>query len=87
MSDKKETPVSWLIEQLSNYDSKLIELFCKEINHALQLESKKQQKYDEMLEMLKEFEIMCDKLQFPTETNLREMRNKARNLIKEAKKL
>jgi cell division septum initiation protein DivIVA len=50
-------------------------------------ESKKQQKYDEMLAMLKEFEIMCDKLQFPTETNLREMRNKARNLIKEAKEL
>ena len=41
-------------------------------------------KAPEMLEMLKEFEIMCDKLQFPTETNLREMRNKARQLIKEA---
>ena len=44
-------------------------------------------KAPEMLEMLKEFEIMCDKLQFPTETTLREMRNKARQLIKEATEL
>ena len=41
-------------------------------------------KAPEMLEMLKEFEIMCNKLQFPTETTLREMRNKAKQLIKEA---
>ncbi len=40
-----------------------------------------------MLEMLREFENMCDKLQFPTETTLREMRNKAKQLIKEATEL
>ena len=89
MSNKKQTPVSWLVSELIEYN-----LMHKDVlpshpifEKALEMESKKQQKYDEMLEMLKEFEIMCDKLQFPTETNLREMRNKARNLIKEAKEL
>jgi hypothetical protein len=38
----------------------------------------------EMLEMLKDFENMCDKLQFPTETTLRDMGNKAKQLIHEA---
>jgi hypothetical protein len=45
MSDKKETPVSWLVEQLHT------PIVPKEllVLEALQMESKKQQKYDEML--------------------------------------
>jgi hypothetical protein len=78
MSNKKETPVSWLIEQLSNYDSKLIELFCKEIDQALEMESKKQQKYDEMLAMLEK--IIKYSL-------TRAIEAEAEQLIEEAKKL
>ena len=48
MSNKQETPVSWLVEQLH------IAIVPKEILvlEALQMESQKQQKYDEMLGML-----------------------------------
>jgi hypothetical protein len=41
-------------------------------------------KAPEMLELLIEFEYMCDKLKFPTEEELRELGGKARKLIKEA---
>lgn len=34
----KQTAVEYLIEQLSNYDSKMIELFGKEINQAKEME-------------------------------------------------
>ena len=50
MSNKKETPVSWLVEQYNNYRDGF--LSKSEINHALQMESQKQQKYDEMLVFL-----------------------------------
>jgi hypothetical protein len=33
-----KTAVGWLIEQLSNYDSKMIELFEKEIEQAKEME-------------------------------------------------
>jgi hypothetical protein len=36
----KQTAVEYLIEQLSNYDSKMIELFGKEINKAKEIEKK-----------------------------------------------
>jgi hypothetical protein len=50
MSNKKETPVSWLVDQFDlNPDSQYIKAV---IDHALEMESKKQQKYDEMLAML-----------------------------------
>jgi hypothetical protein len=53
MSNKKETPVSWLVCYLTEYGFNL--KFNKTgINHALEMESKKQQKYDEMLAMLEE---------------------------------
>ena len=41
-------------------------------------------KSPEMLEMLIEFQTMCDKRKFPTESELMEMGNKAKQLIKEA---
>ena len=34
----KQTAVEYLIEQLSNYDSKMIELFGKEINQTKEME-------------------------------------------------
>jgi hypothetical protein len=44
----KQTAVEWLVDVLSNYDSKMIELFNKEIEQAKEME--KQQiieSYDE----------------------------------------
>ena len=37
----KQTAVEFLIEQLSNYDSKMIELFEKEIKQAKEMEKQK----------------------------------------------
>ena len=34
----KQRSVEWLVEQLSNYDSKMIELFNKEIEQAKEME-------------------------------------------------
>jgi hypothetical protein len=34
----KQTAVNWLIEQLSNYDSKMIELFNNEIEQAKEMD-------------------------------------------------
>jgi len=39
-----KTAVEWLIDVLSNYDSKMIELFSKEIQQAKEIE--KEQKID-----------------------------------------
>ena len=35
---KEKTAVEWLVDVLSNYDSKMIELFNKEIEQAKQME-------------------------------------------------
>ena len=34
----KQTSVEWLLEKISNYDSKIIELFEKEIDQAKEME-------------------------------------------------
>jgi hypothetical protein len=76
MSNKKETPVSWLQSEIDNKDMGEIPMWIYEfINHALQMESKKQQKYHEMLAMLERF--------LDREYLFREMEQ----LIKEAKEL
>jgi hypothetical protein len=76
MSNKKETPVSWLVDQFDlNPDSQYIKAV---IDHALEMESKKQQKYDEMLEMLEK--IIKYSL-------TRAIEAEAEQLIKEAKEL
>jgi hypothetical protein len=82
MSGKKETPVSWLIEQWPILKSKLPERI---LDHALEMESKKQQKYDEMLAMLEELIHAFDgeNLHSYQEERLEE----AEQLIKEAKEL
>jgi hypothetical protein len=86
MSNKKETPVRWLMEEIT-YDNGYGERFCSFIecvglseyfNKALQMESKKQQKYDEMLAML---EICKER------TTSIIMYDELEQLIKEAKEL
>jgi hypothetical protein len=52
MSDKKETPVSWLVEQLPQIQQQGLRDIWEQ---ALEMESKKQQKYDEMLAMCERF--------------------------------
>jgi hypothetical protein len=52
MSNKKETPVSWLVFELSKVGYLPDGLPTDIHNKALEMESKKQQKYDEMLAML-----------------------------------
>jgi hypothetical protein len=74
MSNKKETPVSWLVEQY-NRDGFLSK---SEINQAIQMESQKQQKYDEMLGML---EVIMEYEQS------RAIQVKVEQLIKDAKEL
>jgi hypothetical protein len=45
----KQTPVEWLVEQLSNYDSKMVELFKNEIKQAKEMESQQKGYSDEDL--------------------------------------
>ena len=84
MSNKKETPVSWLVSELIEYN-----LMHKDVlpshpifEKALEMESKKQQKYDEMLEMLEKIikEHESDRSSWTTFV-------KTKQLIKEAKEL
>ena len=75
MSNKKETPVSWLFKEIEKDILGLEYDYSIELQTALQLESQKQQKYDEMLGMLERF--------LDREYLFREMEQ----LIKEAKEL
>ena len=77
MSDKKETPVSWLVEQLPQIQQQGLRDIWE---HALEMESKKQQKYDEMLEMLEAFALMSEVIGMGKSIM-------AEKLIKEAKEL
>jgi phosphoenolpyruvate carboxylase len=82
MSNKKETPVSWLkhsIEDLIANDIGSQVKFKNKVIHALEMESKKQQKYDELLAMLERV--------VKHELTPIVMRNQTKELIEEAKKL
>jgi hypothetical protein len=96
MSNKKETPVRWLVEEIAEkFNFRFASFYGQEIQHALQMEALNQQKYDEMLEMLSEIVRICDldyiriyqdnysdwQLQFD------ESITKAEQLVKEAKEL
>jgi hypothetical protein len=55
MSNKEETPVSWLLNEFQEGHKDFGGLnleWLKRFETALQMESQKQQKYDEMLAML-----------------------------------
>jgi len=86
MSNKQETPVSWLVDKLFS-DNEIFGVPEKLLNHALEMESKKQQKYDEMLEMLeKRFECL-DSLELNIYSQEFIDYCKLKQLIKEAKEL
>jgi hypothetical protein len=72
MSNNKETPVRWLVEQFN------LQAYAPHVEHALQMESQKQQKYDEMLAMLE----VCKQA-----TSSFDMHQDLEQLIKEAKEL
>jgi hypothetical protein len=76
MSNKKETPVRWLIDEYNTSG----DLTWTDFDKALQMESQKQQKYDEMVAMLEQAERTLREV-FDCDTE------KARQLIKEAKEL
>ena len=80
MSNKKETPVRWLVEQFN------LQAYAPHVEHALQMESLKQQKYDEMLAMLEECFRFTKIVQDPA-TSALVLRNEIEQLINEAKEL
>ena len=78
MSNKKETPVSWLFKEIEKDILGLEYDYSIELKKALEMESKKQQKYDEMLAMLEKI------MEYEQS---RAIKVKAEKLIKEAKEL
>jgi hypothetical protein len=82
MSNKKQTPVSWLMEEYYNLEGKLTRL---SFEIALQMESKKQQKYDEMLAMLERIKKFYDIKAIHEDEY--QLRYEIEQLIKEAKEL
>jgi hypothetical protein len=74
MSNKKETPVSWMVEQFN------LQAYAPHVNHALEMESQKQQKYDEMLAMLESCVLALEQMEMKEPVGITQ-------LIKEAKEL
>jgi hypothetical protein len=72
----KTSPVRWLMDKL--FQDFGVAFPDNIANEALEMESKKQQKYDEMLAMLD----ICKQI-----TNSRQIHDEIEQLIKEAKKL
>jgi hypothetical protein len=87
MSNKKETPVSWLVFELSKVGYLPDGLPTDIHNKALEMESKKLQKYDEMLEMLEELKGIFDKYSVDFESEFFKYKKPLEQLIKEAKEL
>ena len=79
MSNKQETPVSWLVFELSKVGYLPDGLPTDIHNHALQMEAKKQQKYDEMLVVLEKV-VQSELISIV-------LRRRAEEIIKEAKEL
>jgi hypothetical protein len=105
MKNNNQTPVEWLIEEIENRD-KIIDSETDNLvrgsmisygygdlyEQAKEMESKKQKKYDEMLEILKEILRVSDEGYVEDykggyhewEKELREVTEKAKKIIKEA---
>ena len=91
MKNNNQTPVEWLIEEIENRD-KIIDSETDDLvrgsmisygygdlyEQAKEMESKRQKKYDEMLEMLK----ICQQT-----TNSKQIYDEIEKLIKEATKI
>ena len=80
MSNKKETPVRWLFKEIKKDILGLEYDYSIELQTALQMESKKQQKYDEMLEMLESCVLAFEQMGMKEPVGITQ-------LIKEAKEL
>jgi hypothetical protein len=90
----KTSPVSWLVDKLFP-NNEIFGVPEGLLDHALQMESQKQQKYDEMLAMLEGILKICDEGYVEAyegdfdawETELNVQMEKARQLVKEAKEI
>jgi hypothetical protein len=78
MSDKKQTAVGWIEDNIQS-DMTFMDVLGL-IRQAKEMESKKQQKYDEMLAMLEAFALMSEVIGMGKSIM-------AEQLIKEAKEL
>jgi hypothetical protein len=87
MSNKKETPVSWLFKEIEKDILGLEYDYSIELQTALEMESKKQQKYDEMLSMLEERFEYLDSLELNLYSQEFIEYCRLKQLIKEAKEL
>jgi hypothetical protein len=88
MSNKKETPVNWLGLEIKKFNTVITrEYLLSLINQALEMESKKQQKYDEMMAMLESILKISSEGYDLWETELDACIKKSEQLIKEAKEL
>jgi hypothetical protein len=88
----KASPVSWLQSEIDNKDMGEIPMWIYEfIDHAIEIESQKQQKYDEVLEILEKHLIFhnaeMEGLQQPSSEMWFELYGQTEQLIKEAKEL
>jgi hypothetical protein len=90
MSNKKEAPVRWLVDKLFS-DNEIFGVPEGLLDHALKMEAKKQQKYDEMLGMLGKHLIFhnaeMEGLQQPSSEMWFDLYEKTEQLVKEAKEL
>jgi hypothetical protein len=80
MSNKKETPVNWLVFELSKVGYLPDGLPTDIHNKALKMESKKQQKYDEMLAMLESCVLALEQMEMKEPVGITQ-------LIKESQRL
>jgi hypothetical protein len=85
MSDKKQTAVEWIGDNIQ-FDMTYLDVFGL-IRQAKEMESKKQQKYDEMLAMLENILKISSEGYDLWETELDACIKKSEQLIKEAKEL
>jgi hypothetical protein len=88
MSNKKQTPVSWLDGMIGKMEQHGADLPALRVHFdkAFQMEAKNQQKYDEMVAMLEECFRFTKIVQDPA-TSALVLRNEIEQLIKEAKEL
>jgi hypothetical protein len=85
MSDKQQTAVEWIGDNIQ-FDMTFVDVFGL-IRQAKEMESKKQQKYDEMLAMLEELKEIFDKYSVDFESEFFKYKQPLEQLIKEAKEL
>jgi hypothetical protein len=80
MSNNKQTPVRWLFKEIEKDILGLEYDYSIELQTALQMESQKQQKYDEMLAMLESCVLAFEQMGMKKPVGITQ-------LIKEAKEL